>query len=264
MKLLEKESQIKNGIISAEKKHIAGDFAEHGHKFFEMEYIISGSGTYIIDGREYSLCERRLFLMSPSDFHSIKSCDAEIINVMFSCDLCDTSSFYRIFAPKKTAALDFTYEDSVLIEKLLLEIAGSRETEYMIQFLRSALYKCSNLIEHEKSFSDEYTHTYVQKTIVYILENFSKGITLSDAARHIKLAPAYLSALFAKETGTNFKNYLDNIRFEYTMKLLKFTNMPVLAVCSESGFSDYTNFVRRFKDKYGFTPSEYRKKHKSL
>ena len=98
MKLLDKDREIQNGIISAEKKHIVGYFAEHGHRFFEMEYVINGTGTYIINGKEYPLRPRRLFLMSPSDFHAIRDCQADIINVMFSCDLCDTASLYRLFA----------------------------------------------------------------------------------------------------------------------------------------------------------------------
>ena len=85
-------------MICASKKHIKGDFLNHGHDFFEIEYIISGSGTYFIDGKSYPIQDKMLFFISPSNFHAIKDCDAVIINVMFSCNLCDTNLLYCLFS----------------------------------------------------------------------------------------------------------------------------------------------------------------------
>lgn len=259
MKFLETENLIKNGIISASKKRIKGNYLEHGHKFFEIEYVLSGCGTYYIDGKPYPIQKKTLFFMSPSNFHAIQNCDAEIINVMFSCNLCDTNSLYCLFAPDKVSATSFSYEDSILIEKLLNEITESNEINYMVQFLRCMLYKLSKLMADKKNDNTSCATSHIQSAIIYILENFRENITLSDTAKHTKLAPAYLSTLFIKETGTNFKTYLDQIRFDYATKLLKFTTMSISEVCTTSGFSDYTNFTRRFKNKYGTTPSKHRK-----
>ena len=255
MELLKKTREIQNGMICASKKHIKGDFPSHGHDFFEIEYIISGSGTYFIDGKSYPIHNNMLFFMSPSDFHAIKDCDAEIINVMFSCNLCDTNLLYCLFSANKVSSVHFSDDDSILIEKLLEEITENNEISYTISFLQCILYKLSKLNTNKKKGST----SHIQSAIVYIMENFRSNITLKDTANYTKLAPAYLSALFSKEIGTNFKVYLDNIRFDYAIKLLKFTTMSILEVCTKSGFSDYTNFTRRFKSKYGFTPLEYRK-----
>jgi len=258
VKLLEKNEQIKNGIISVKKKYIKGNYFEHGHDFFEMEYIISGVGTYYIDSKSYSIRDGMLFFMSPSNFHAVEDCRAEIINVKFSCDLCDANSLYCLFAPDMVSAMTFDEGDSILVEKLLREIVESNEVGYTVQFLRCILYKISKLMSDSKNDVDSYVPTHIQSAIIFILENFRKNITLNDVANHTKLAPAYLSALFSKETGTNFKTYLDNIRFDYVIKLLKFTTMSISEVCSTAGFLDYTNFSRRFKSRYHSTPSEYR------
>lgn len=263
MELLEKNDQIENGIISASRKHIKGDFSEHGHEFFEIEYIISGSGTYFIDGKSYPIRDKMLFFMSPSNFHAIENCNAEIINVMFSCNLCDTNSLYCLFSPNKVTATSFSHNDIILIETLLKEITESNDINYTVQFLRCILYKLSKLITDDKNDSTFHSNSHIQSAIIYILENFRTNITLNDVANYTKLAPAYLSTLFSKETGFNFKKYIDNIKFDYAIKLLKFTNMSITEVCSTSGFSDYTNFTRRFKIIYGCTPSEYRKVHHS-
>ena len=174
---------------------------------------------------------------------------------MFSCNLCDTNLLYCLFSANEVSSIQFSDNNSILIEKLLEEITENNEIDYTIPFLQCILYKLSKLnTDKKKSYA-----SHIQSAIVYIMENFRTNITLKDTANYTKLAPAYLSSLFSKEIGTNFKVYLDNIRFDYAIKLLKFTTMSILEVCSKSGFSDYTNFTRRFKAKYGFTPLEYRK-----
>ena len=82
---------------------------------------------------------------------------------------------------------------------------------------------------------------------------------MTETAEHVGLVPVYLSKLFFKEIGVNFKVYLDNISFDHATKLLTFSNTSITDVCTQSGFVDYANFHKRFKKKYNMTPKEYRK-----
>ena len=102
-----KQQEIKSGDISVIKKHIYGDFSTHWHEFFEMEYIISGSGKYIIDGREYEIKKGMLFFMSPINFHELKSADAEIINLKFSDGICSRSVLYPLTDRAVENAIEF-------------------------------------------------------------------------------------------------------------------------------------------------------------
>ena len=257
MKLFEKTSQIENGTISVSRKHIDGVFYEHSHDFFEIEYILKGSGKYFIDGKEYSIHDKMLFFISPSNFHAVEKCNADIINIMFSCNLCDSNTLFNLFSPDTDSAIQFSDHDSILIEQLLFEILSSTRTDYQIQFLRCILYKLSSVFTKHQ----DKTITHIQSAIVYLLENFRLNITLESTAKYVNLAPSYLSTLFSEQTGLNFKSYLDNLRFDYALKLLSFTNMSILEICTESGFYDYANFTRRFKKKFNCTPSEYRLQH---
>lgn len=54
------ESYINN--IGASKKRINGDYSIHWHDFYEIEFILDGSGTYIIDGIDYPIKKGMLFL----------------------------------------------------------------------------------------------------------------------------------------------------------------------------------------------------------
>ena len=41
------------------------------------------------------------------------------------------------------------------------------------------------------------------------------------------------------------------------------TGKSVLSACMESGFSDYSSFVKSFRKLYGITPMEYREQLKN-
>lgn len=256
MKLYEKSKRIENGLISASRKHVNKPSVEHSHDFFEIEYVISGTGTYVIDGVVYPVKRNMLFFMSPLNVHFLGECDAEIINVMFSCHLCDKAVLHRLFAPENVPAIFFEGEEGNLIRNLLSEVVTAPDMEYAEQFLQCALYKISSLMSEDKNA--ECTH--IQSAIVYMLENFHSPITLSDTAKHVGLEASYLSRLFLKETGVNFKAYLDEIRFDHVVRLLLFTRLSIGEICDRAGFPNYPNFAKRFKSRYGCTPTEYREK----
>lgn len=254
MKIYGKNEYIENGFISATKKHINGDFPEHGHTFFEIEFILGGTGSYIVDGASYDIDKNMLFLLSPANIHSIKGCDAEIINIMFSCKLCSATSLYSFFKSGNAKVMKFSDEDAAFIRGLLNEIVTSQLVEYSETFLRCLLCKIASQ-SYDNSPKD---NNYIQAAIIHILENFHTSLTLSKTAQYLSLAPSYFSSQFKKEMGIGYKEYLDNVRFEHALKLLKFTDMPVGEICTSSGFADYTNFTRRFKEKYHSTPTQYR------
>ena len=75
---------IENGYLKASKKPENNFVDTHFHDFFELEYIISGSGTYTVDGKDYPIEAGSLFFLTPLNYHCVDIKDAELYNVMFS------------------------------------------------------------------------------------------------------------------------------------------------------------------------------------
>ena len=253
-----KKQLITNGIIYAEYKKISESIPTHIHDVFEIEYIIRGTGTYIVDGEEYEIQDNMLFYMSPASFHSFKNLDAEIINILFPCDICDSSSLFRLFFSKKSSV--YMDDTSTLVGTLLGRIVTcckNNDITIAISFLQCLLYELSSLV----SIPDKRVNSYVQSAILYMTENFRNDITLNDTSNYVGIVPPYLSKLFSEEIGMSYKTYLDNLRFGYATKLLAFSNTSIADICRQSGFKDYVNFTRRFKERYDLTPTEYREKH---
>lgn len=102
----------------------------------------------------------------------------------------------------------------------------------------------------------------VEKAKQYINENYnSEDISLNEAAAAVNLSPTYFSALFRKNTGTNFVDYLSLIRVNRAKELLCCTLMQVSEIAYEVGYKDYRYFGKVFKKYTGQTPREYQKKN---
>ena len=92
------KKHLRNGVLSAARKELCGEYSEHSHEFFEIEYMIDGSGQYVVDDVSYPIRKGALFFMTPVSFHRVATPGAEIFNVMFSFDLCDTEMLLDRFA----------------------------------------------------------------------------------------------------------------------------------------------------------------------
>lgn len=99
----------------------------------------------------------------------------------------------------------------------------------------------------------------VFKAMEYIRNNYgSEDLSLDTTASHIAVSSGYLSALFKKESGINFSDYLTKIRMEKAMELLRTTDLKTYQIAYNIGFSNPHYFSISFKKHTGKTPSEFK------
>lgn len=94
----------------------------------------------------------------------------------------------------------------------------------------------------------------VSSACAIIAARYAEPLTLDCLARELYLSPVYLSRIFKKETGKNFKEYLTEVRISKARELLKDESLTVNEVAELVGYRDPGYFGRAFKQKYGYTP----------
>ncbi len=99
----------------------------------------------------------------------------------------------------------------------------------------------------------------IKRALDYIGKNYHEPLSLNDLAKAVNLNPSYLSGLFQKKVGKSFSEYLTEIRISQAKYLLRKTDMPIIEVAMEVGFSDQTYFNKVFKKATEMTPKQYRK-----
>lgn len=94
-----------------------------------------------------------------------------------------------------------------------------------------------------------------------MLANLRHTLTIEQMARVINLSESHLLWLFKREVGMSPIQYLNHLRLETAKDLLENTFLQVKQVGDKVGMSDQSHFIHDFKEKYGTTPSQYRKQH---
>ena len=97
----------------------------------------------------------------------------------------------------------------------------------------------------------------MQKAVAYIHRHFRENISQTDVAEHVGISAVYLSVLFKNEMKDSFPGYLRSIRLKEATRLLERGSTNIKEVAEQSGFQDYTYFLKCFKREFSVTPKEY-------
>ena len=102
------------------------------------------------------------------------------------------------------------------------------------------------------------SHNAVTQVKHYIEEHFADDITLASAAESVGLSECYLSKLFRREEGVNFKNYLIMVRMEKAMVLIREGKLNIGEIAAAVGYANANYFSQTFHKYYGLTPNACR------
>ena len=68
--------------------------------------------------------------------------------------------------------------------------------------------------------------------------------------------------IFKEEYGISLFDYAANLKIDYAKEKLEKTDMDIIDIAYEIGFSGLSSFYQFFKKKTGYTPAAYRKEHR--
>lgn len=101
----------------------------------------------------------------------------------------------------------------------------------------------------------------MQSVISVIQGNLSRDVSLSELAEVANMTQTSLSRFFRKHAGLNYVEFVTHLRIGKACALLRTSDETVSTISFECGYSNISNFNRRFLLLQGCTPSEYRKRH---
>jgi len=93
----------------------------------------------------------------------------------------------------------------------------------------------------------------------YLNEHYTRQIVPADAARIAGLSPSAFCRFFKSTTGKTMTEYVNDLRVSHACRLLVETDHPITDIGLHSGFSNISNFNRRFREITGATPRAYRR-----
>lgn len=246
----------------------------HSHPYYELILNLSGSCVrYSASGRLYDLDPGELIMIPQEVFHSatfnvtmdyserlILQIDAELWKQAGQMIHMEESWKEEILILDMAAVVKWNLMG--LFERMILSSQLQDEARRNVLFCH--LVELMTLISQavkEKSTVEAVDHNLLVAQAVSILQASYNDPSFNTAqlAETCFTSREHLSRTFKKYTMESIHSYLTSLRMQHFRRCLA-QGMSITDSYTESGFSDYTSFLKTFRKLYGITPSEYRKK----
>ncbi len=253
--------------ISLSKRNVKEIYPLHWHNFFEIEVILGGQGTQILNGNPYKLEKGYMYLLTPTDYHEvIPDKSVEIFNIMFHENLLSDEFLGIVSGYKGDIILKLSDEDFEDVVNLcsMLQKEYLKSTTYKDVFIKNLLQCLIIHIFRKTEFQSKTPKKeagHMQKAIRYIHLHFKDNPSLKDVAKIAGTNANYFSTKFKEETGVGYNEYLTQRKLKYAKQLLKSSSLSATEICYASGFNSLSNFMRVFKEKTAMSPVQYAKMH---
>ncbi|KEO84838.1 AraC family transcriptional regulator [Tumebacillus flagellatus] len=107
---------------------------------------------------------------------------------------------------------------------------------------------------------DAQHHPALGRVMAMIHDTYASGeLSLDTLAQEAGLSKYHLLRLFRTTIGRTPGQYIADLRLEHAERLLARTDDEVTTICFDAGYGSLSSMERAFKQRYGVTPTEYRK-----
>lgn len=249
----------------------------HSHPYHELVLPIGGNTVrYSVDGSVYLVHVGELVYFPAQIYHSgnFKIDDDSSDHLVIQIDDALWQACRRSANLKNTSwmngitVLDLEACKKWGFETLFIRMAQSMELPAQARdiIFESQVVKMQLLITLAtgcgQTTAPSSTSVLVGRAVAYLQVHYQDStLTTVKLAQELYASREHLSRAFKECTMESIHSYLTHLRMQHCRKALE-EGAPVLSACTESGFPDYSSFLKTFRHLYGITPAEYRTQHR--
>ena len=232
---------------------------------YALHYVYEGEGIVTIDGKEHTVGENSLFLLSP-DVHIrykpasehpwryawIEFFGTDVGSILEHIVFCDGSIF--------------VCEEPDVFKELFVEILNLSRQENVASYLglTAALLKVlQGMVNESKKGRDEQENSgykRLQPVIDYINRHYYESeCTPRSIAEKFGYTLSYFSRVFRREFNQPVSTYIIHLRVNQACMLLMHTDFSVSEIAYMVGYSLPFYFSSQFRKMKDCSPSEFRK-----
>lgn len=267
-------ASIKNHLVDIAHNinHFFDIFHDHDG-FYELLFVIKGSSVNNVNGEVQIIKSPTVTYLRPDDVHRITPLS----------DSTNTYEFFNIKIPTQLMENEFEHNSELKLKlkinvpKLPLNISiGASEagvlTEQWIEYkkitdINAKEYVYASLIKFmltlvltKQNSGDgnipQWFTELLGKTSSENIQNADYDFMLKNS----NVSKSQLWKTFIKHLGMKPTEYINLLRLEHAYESIINTDLPLLDIAYSVNFSNYSYFVRLFKNKYHIYPKDLRKK----
>lgn len=250
------------------------DVELHHHDFYEVDFLISGDVTYVIESRVYHVEPGQIVIINPQELHQVYiQADAAPyerymlwITPSFLQSLSTANTnLCRCFdqtGPQHGNLMQLTPQQQKLITAMMTALLREQEqsdfgSELMRQnLLTELMIHINRLAECNDPPRPMDEDTIIARVIAYINDHYHERLSLDLLAERFFVSKYHLSHEFTRQIGTGIYQYIQKKRLLIARQLIAQGHRPA-EVYAPCGFGDYAAFYRAFRNVYGQSPREY-------
>ncbi len=252
------------------------------NNFFELIYIVDGTGVQYINKNRFNFRKGNLFLITPQDTHSFEiSTTVKFFFLRFNDYYITTKSIkdkdavqhmeyilqnasHRpgcILKNKSDKPLIASLVDSIIQEQANQQLYYNRVIEQIVNTIITVVAR--NIALKLPKNIKENTGEPVLEMLHYIQQNIfePKMLKAEKMSTHFGISFSYLGRYFKKQTGETLQQYISGYKLRLIETRLLHSDMRINEIAYELNFTDESHLNRAFKKHKGMSPSEFRKKN---
>ena len=255
--------------------------APHIHNYFEINYVASGSCTFVFEKSKRTMQEGELCIIAPSSEHDLViDDDSTVFCIMLRKSTFDTT-FFSLLSRKDLLSYFFRtiLQDDSHANYLLFFSENNKWLKQIIHNAMGESYKndsysnacCiswinllfSNLLRNYSKtlqFYDYQMGADFSLVLQYIQHNY-QTVTLASLAELFHYSEPHLCTLIKQNTGHTFTGLIKRLRLAEAIDYLTNTNLKIGEIAEKVGYNSADHFSRVFRSTYKMSPQEYRKQN---
>lgn len=253
----------------------------HWHDEIELLFVMEGRVRQQLNDRVFDAVQGDLIIIPGNDIHSTYT-DRNIFNRILVIQFHPVLlSLYPVYKSAKKGVQDYAICSDIFPEVInlgsengleilknlflvLKELEDKRPGYEML--VNAAILQLSGLIKRNFPVGGKRApnpknmfkaRQMLGRTFKYIDENYSRNISLVEAASASSLSVSHFCRLFKSAAGMTFIEYLSFYRINRAEALMS-TTMSITQIAYDCGFDSMSSFIRSFRKFKGCTPSAYR------
>lgn len=280
--IVDSEKLLKRGKLIEVRPHTRFvKFPRHRHNYVEVIYMCQGTTTHYIDGNEVVLEPGDLLFLNQNSEQEILPAGQEDIavnfivlpeffNMAFSMMGTEENTLREFLVGtlcgknEQTSYLYFHVADVLPIQNLVenmvwtifYDMGNKRSCNQITMGL--LLLQLLNYMDKMETGSSRFDTELTGNVLSYIEEHYKDG-SLSELAEMMNYDVYWLSREIKKRTGKTYKELLQAKRMNQAVYLLTSSRLTISDIIESVGYDNTSYFYRKFKERYGVSPKDYRK-----
>ncbi|WP_343306526.1 helix-turn-helix transcriptional regulator [Chitinophaga niabensis] len=251
----------------------------HTHNFFELVYILSGTGTQCINNNTSRYHEGHMFLITPEDCHSfqIETTTSFFFlrfnNIYLQSNSIHTDNVQRlefilqnanhqpgcILKNKVDKSLVHPLVEAVIREHVNRDCYNRELIQHLVNTLIVVVAR--NISKYMPQQVGEQTDEKALDILSYIQNNiyYPEKIRTEVISKKFGVSESYLGRYFKRQTNETMQQYVTSYRMKMIEHRLLHSDLRMGEIVTEFGFTDESHLNKFFRKNKGISPTVFRK-----